>query len=70
VRAAITLSDKQADELGKAVGSAIKSAWLGASNQSTEEEVLSAGREHLDSEGLAALKHAFSLGYRPLPGEK
>lgn len=70
VRAAITLSDKQADELGIAVAGAIKRAWLGASSHSTEEEVLSAGREHLDAKGLAALKHAFSLGYASLPGEK
>jgi hypothetical protein len=38
--------------------------------KSCEAELLGAGRVHLSEKGVAALKHAISLGYQPLPGEK
>jgi hypothetical protein len=70
VRATITLSDKEADGLANAVGTAIKHRFLGTSTQSAEEGVLNAGRDYLDEKGLSALKRAFLLGYEPLTGEK
>src|SRR5262245_59106186 len=73
VRATVTLSDKQADELEKALAATCKRTLIDASKapgQSRESEMLGAGREHLNEEGMAALKQAISLGYRPLPGEK
>jgi hypothetical protein len=70
VAATVTRSDHQSDELGRALGAAIKRCWLSSCSDPVEEAVLSAGREYLNEKGLAALKHAFSLGYQPLPGEK
>jgi len=70
VRATVTLSDKQAAQLREAVGTAIRNRFLGASSQSAEEGVISAGREHLDEKGVAALRRAFLQGYEALPGEK
>ena len=73
VRATVTLSDKQADELERSLAAACKSTLIDAGKapgQSRKLEMLGAGRKHLSEKGMAALKQAISLGYRPLPGEK
>jgi copper chaperone CopZ len=73
VAARITLSGEQSGELRKALTDAFKRIILGTREKSVpslEEEFLIAGRKHLSEEGVAALKHALSLGIRPLPAEK
>lgn len=73
IRVRITLSDKQAGVLAKALADAFKRIILGLgtrSGRSREEEFLSAGRKHLSEENMAVLKQALSLGLHPQPGEK
>ncbi len=71
VKAKMTLSEKQADELKRALSDAFKRCILDPSKRrSLEEELLAAGRRHLDEKGIVALKEALALGYRPLAGEK
>jgi copper chaperone CopZ len=71
VRAKITLSEKQADELERALSDAFRLCILDPSKRrSLEEELLAAGRRHLDEKGIVALKEALLSGYRPLAGEK
>src|SRR6266404_1511966 len=73
VRAKSTLSEEQAAGLGKAVSAIFKRCILDPSKLAEclrEEEFLNAGRKYLNETGMAALKQALSLGYRPLQGEK
>jgi hypothetical protein len=73
VRTAVTLSDEDAAHLSNSIGAAIKRCFLGSSGawgQSLEDRILETGRPLLGEEGMAALKHAFYLGYEALPGEK
>ena len=77
VRAAVRLSDEQAESLltvfapacmqeltRNAGGSArLRKAWIATA-------ILNAGRAELDGAGIVALRRAVARGHRPLPGEK
>ncbi|MBI4657566.1 MAG: hypothetical protein HY735_01745 [Verrucomicrobia bacterium] len=76
VQAKVTLSEEKAKALEAAFAAVFKRRFTRAPDQSDQaplaqrnSELLKAAREHLDEQGMTALKEALRAGYRPQTGE-